>query len=418
MLKKYVAGGGSFPQSLTIQPLFSLEVFPWKWYFLPVYMANKRVLLFYITESSGHHVAARAIETGVRHLDRAARVLSVDSFRFTNPILERVVRKTYLQVIKNTPEIWDWLYDNSEFKEGTNHFRKLIHKLNSLKLKKLIAEEKPDVIVCTQAFPCGTISDYKKTEKADIPLIAVVTDFAAHSYWIYDNVDVYIVPTVEVRECLIDHGIAREKVKVLGIPINPAFNETVDRDASRRHFGLLPDLPAVLIMGGGLGLGPIKDIVKQIDKIDQPFQIVVATGINRMLKRSLDRKAGRMAKPIQVLGYVHAMNELMSASDILVTKPGGLTTSEAFAMNLPLVIVNPIPGQETKNADFLIRKRAAVTADNSEMVASTVADLLKYPAKLKLMRENAKHLSRPDSALAIAREVLRFKHVSAAVAAE
>jgi len=375
-------------------------------------MGNKRILLFYITESSGHHIAARSIEAGVKHYDRTAHTRSVDSFRFTNPILERVVTKTYLQVIKNTPEIWDWLYDNSEVRERTHHFRKLIHKFNSIKLRKLIAAEKPDVIVCTQAFPCGTISDYKKTQGVTIPLVAVITDYAAHSYWLYDNVDLYIVPTAEVRESLADHGIDRDRIKVLGIPINPAFHVSVERDAARRHFGLSPDLPVVLIMGGGQGLGPIKDIVRDIDRIDQPFQIVVATGINKMLKRSLDRKVKKMSRPVRILGYTHNMNELMCAADLLVTKPGGLTTSESLAMGLPLLIINPIPGQETKNADFLIRKRAALAADNSEMVASTVADLLKHPAKLKLMRENAKHLSRPDSALAIAGEIMHYSHAS------
>ena len=369
-------------------------------------MPHKRILIFYISESSGHHVAARSIEQAIKRLEPHTHVATVDSFRFTNPILERVITKTYLQVITNTPEIWDYLYDNAEFRKRTAHFRKLIHKFNSIKLKKLIEQERPDAIVCTQAFPCGSISDFKKTENVAIPLIGVVTDFAAHSYWLYDNVDMYAVPTVEVRASLVDHGIERDRVKVLGIPINPAFTEHYDKVESRVRFGLAPDLPVVLIMGGGQGLGPIKDIVRELEKTHASFQVVVVTGINRILKRSLERRVSGCAKPLTVLGYVDNMPDLMSAADMLITKPGGLSTTEALALGLPLLIVQPLPGQETKNAQFLMRKRAALIADNNAMAATIVQDLAKHPAKLRAMGENARHLSRRDSALAIAREIL------------
>ncbi|MDP8262136.1 MAG: glycosyltransferase [Candidatus Ancaeobacter aquaticus] len=371
-------------------------------------MSNRNIFILYITKNSGHHMAARSIERGIKKLDKTVNPMTVDSFRYTNPILERVITKTYLQVIKNTPDIWDYLYDNKGFKDKTEYIRNMVYKFNSEKLKKLIAFKKPELVICTQAFPCGTISDFKRTSGIDLPLVAVVTDFAAHSYWIHDNVDLYIVPTEEVKMSLIERGVYEERIKVLGIPISPYFNGNVSKQETREKLGLSADEPLVLVMGGGQGLGPIKKIVTELDKLDVPLQIAVVTGVNKLLYQNMIRRNNKTKKRVRVYGYVKNIYDLMHVSDILVTKPGGLTTSEALAVGLPMIIINPLPGQEMKNTDYLIRQNVALVASGKKHVSTLVNELLQDSEKLTKMKENAFRLSKPESSLDIAKEVLKY----------
>src|SRR3989338_4475697 len=190
----------------------------------------KRVLLLYISEDSGHHCASLAIEHALHELDPTVKTLNINSFNYTNPILEKIINRTYMGVVKRTPEIWDYLYDNPRVLRSTQRLREMIHKFNSAKLKTLLDEFRPDAIVCTQAFPCGMVADYKKSFDLDVPLIGVLTDFAPHSYWIYNNVDRYVVPSEETGKKLIENGIDPQKVAVFGIPIYPKFREAVNKE--------------------------------------------------------------------------------------------------------------------------------------------------------------------------------------------
>src|SRR3989338_3438680 len=190
----------------------------------------KKILLLYISENSGHHCASIAIEKALHELDPQVKTLNINSFNYTNPILEKVINRTYLSVIKRTPEIWDYLYDNPKVLKKTQSLRDMIHRFNSGKLKALLDEFEPDCVVCTQAFHCGMIADYKKTYNLNTPLIGALTDYAPHSYWIYDNVDRYIVPSEGTAKKLIDNGIDPAKVMRFGIPVDPKFCEPLDKE--------------------------------------------------------------------------------------------------------------------------------------------------------------------------------------------
>ena len=369
-------------------------------------MAKKRVLLLYISVNSGHQKAALAIEKALRLVDPETEILNVNSFNYTNPLVEKVINRTYLGVIKNRPEVWEYLYDNPKVFRSLGRLRDLIHKFNSGKLKTLLDEFKPDVIACTQAFPCGMIADYKTSFGLDVPLIGVLTDCYPHSYWFFDSIDYYIVNSETATKRMEEHGIPREKVKVYGIPIDPKFSEKVDAGGIRKRLGLDPELPTVLIMGGNQGLGPIAELVNELNKVSSPFQLIVVAGSNKRLFGWLERRKRSLRFKTVVYGFTTEVYELMSVSTLIVTKPGGLTISEALSKELPIIILNPIPGQEAKNTEYLISEGAAVKADNAADAALLTDMLLGNRSKLEHMRANAQRIAKPRSSTDIARLIL------------
>ncbi|MCU0651260.1 MAG: UDP-N-acetylglucosamine 2-epimerase, partial [Candidatus Omnitrophica bacterium] len=334
------------------------------------------------------------------------QTLNINAFRYTNPISEQIVNQIYTTVIKRTPKLWDMIYDNPEVKKRLDKIKNAVHKMNTPKFARLFEKFTPDIVICTQAFPCGMVADYKKTCGSDIKLIAVLTDYIPHSYWVYDAVDLYITPSEEVSKRLILKGVPAEKIKPLGIPFDPKFNVPVDKDKVYHKLNLNPDLKTVLIMGGGQGLGPIKTIVKALEKVKSDFQEIIVTGTNKKLYKSLKKKIKKYKKKIHLLGYVDNVNELMTISHAIVTKPGGITTSEALSKKLPMLILRPIPGQEESNTVYLTGKKAAIRITKPKQVTHLIEDLFTDSHKLKSMAEAAGHLAKPNAAMDIAKLAL------------
>lgn len=369
-------------------------------------MSKKRVLLMYISENSGHHRACLAIEKSMKYLSGDVETLCVNSFCYTNPILEKIINKAYMGVIQTRPEVWGYLYDNPRVVEKTHRLRATIHKYNSQKMKNLLDDFKPDAVVCTQAFPCGILADYKKSAKIELLLSGVLTDYSPHSFWAYDNVDMYFVPSEETKEKLISNGIAADRIRLTGIPIDPVFKKVVDKKKVRHSLGLLPEKPIILVMGGSQGIGPIKEIMKVLNNVKADFQVVVVAGSNKRLYRYLKNRSARFNKKTIVLSYSDNINELMEISSIVISKPGGITMSEALAKGLIIFIVKPIPGHEQLNTDHLTKHRVAIKIDNLPDIGIFLKELLIKPQALTNMRQRAKIFSRPDSASDIARAVL------------
>ena len=370
--------------------------------------AAKRILLLYITELSGHHRAAIAVEKALKFLNPQNHVYNLNSFNYTNPILEKIINRTYTGIIKRTPEVWEYLYDNPKVVINTQRLKEMMHRYNSSKMKTLIEDFKPDVIACTQAFPCGMVADYKVTYASGIPLVAIVTDFYPHSYWIYESVDRYVVASEEAKTKLVENGISPNKVLILGIPIDRGFKAQLNAHSLFEQFGFEKGVKTILVMGGGGGLGPIKRMVFALDKINSKIQIIVVTGTNTRLYSYLIRHSKNFKKKAAIIGYANNMPELMSISDMIITKPGGLTVSEALARSLPIIIINPIPGQEAKNSQFLLQQRVALKANDEKDLAILVDSLCNTPSKLEAMKEAATALGRPDSALNIAATILEL----------
>ena len=370
------------------------------------FMHPKRIILMYISEVSGHRSATLAIEKAIKQLHPDTEILNINAFNYTNPISEKVINRIYMEVIKRTPKIWDYLYDNPSVVKGLENIKQHIHKSNSPKLKKLFDSFNPDLVVCTQAFPCGMVADYKKTYGVNLPLVAVLTDYIPHAYWIYDAVDYYITPSEEVSARLEKKGVQSSKIKPYGIPFDPKFNQKLKHEDIFCKLKLNSHKPVVLIMGGGQGLGPIKTIVKSLEKSEYDIQELIVAGTNKKLFRALKRKIKHYKKEIHLFGFVENIHELMYISKVIISKPGGVTTAEVLSMGLPMVIVKPIPGQEINNTNFLTQKQAAIKVDDPKEVYQVIDDLLKNKVKLERLKIAGLKIAKPDASVDIAKLIL------------
>ncbi|MBI4341807.1 MAG: hypothetical protein HY599_00395 [Candidatus Omnitrophica bacterium] len=361
----------------------------------------RRFLVLHITPGSGHHRAGCAIEQTLVHLDPSCTVVNLDAFHFTSRFVRWAIGRTYSSLIRHQPDVWEYLYDNPAVHRRVEYFRALLNRYQAGKLSTLLERVKPDAIVCTQAYPCGVVADFKKHHGLPIPLVGVLTDYAPHLYWFHETVDAYVVPSEQVKRRFLTQGVEASRVKVLGIPIDLRFLEPVDRAAAARRFGLDLRHPILLIMGGGGGFGQLREIMLNLDRLPHPCQFVVVAGMNRSLFSWLT--ASRFRHRLLALAYTREIPTLMSLATLLISKPGGLTTSEALAKQLPLVIVNPIPGQEAYNARYLLSQGAAVQAGSPDTVRQTIRDVLDNPEYLEILRRRSAELAHPNASLDLAK---------------
>jgi processive 1,2-diacylglycerol beta-glucosyltransferase len=250
------------------------------------------------------------------------------------------------------------------------------------------------------------VADYKKTYGVNLPLVAVLTDYIPHSYWIYDEVDYYITPSEEVSARLEKKGVKPAKIKPYGIPFDHKFNQKLYAEVIFGRLKLDPHKPVVLIMGGGQGLGPIKTIVKSLEKSAYDIQELIVAGTNKKLFRSLKRKIKHYKKNIHLFGFIQNIHELMHISSVIISKPGGVTTAEVLSMGLPMVIIKPIPGQEINNTIFLTQKQAAIKVDEPKEAYQVIDDLLKNRVKLERLRAAGLKIAKPGASMDIAKLLL------------
>ncbi len=376
-------------------------------------MNRKKILLAYITDYSGHHRAALAIKEALVKLGvNRDDVKDIDFLKYLHPIGRIIVEKSYLRMLKKNPQTWEYLYDNRKVRRRLEKWINRLGVWKSLKLKRLIEKFDPDIFCCTQAFPALMLANFKQHgsfKTALPPIVGVLTDYSPHRYWVHPNIDLYVVPSNEVAGVLASRGVKAERIKDFGIPIDPEFiTERVDKKAIIKEMGLMESRPVILLMGGGQGLGPIREVMSKLaDGFRVSFNLVVVCGRNARLQKEIQREADLFHWPIKILGYTENINELMKISSLIVTKPGGQTVSEALACGLPMVLINPIPGQEVRNAQVLIKNNLAVLADDSEDAAHLVFQLLNDRETREQMRSRAEKFAKPDAALAIAYALIK-----------
>ncbi|MEW5895275.1 MAG: glycosyltransferase [Candidatus Omnitrophota bacterium] len=374
---------------------------------------KRRILLMYITRVSGHRQATMAIQHALKEIDPTIDAPTINGFGYTYPRLEKVVNSAYMSVIKTTPKVWDYLYDNPNIVKKSKRIKDFLHKTSHAKMGKLIEKYHPDAVVCTQAFPCGMVADYKKEHGAKFKVIGVLTDYAPHSYWINEGVDYYIVPSTEAKERFITKSVSEDSIKVYGIPVRSKFAAQLGKQPIADKLGIDLSIPTVLVMGGGQGLGPIRGVVKSLMTIEMPLQLVVLTGVNKKLMKWLEKqqtkkRPKKQTKNKKLIFYEYSNNvdELMEAATLIITKPGGMTTAECLCKGLPMVIVNPLPGQEMRNTDFLLQKGIAIRIDKTNDIGEEVELLLKSPEKIIDMSKAAYAEAKPHAALDIAQLIL------------
>jgi len=357
-----------------------------------------KILICYLVHLSGHHSAALAIERALTRLDPHIETLVVDLLAYTHPQWAAIIQNTYLGTIRRTPDVWNALYDSPAIELRTRAMRRLIQRGRSRSFVNLMESFRPDAAVCTQAHPLAVLSAFAQRQRPDLPLWGVLTDFVPHRFWVTESHDVkYVVPLQSAADRLVWLGVDRARIHMLGIPVWPELQPQRYLSFRGRYER------RVLVMGGGRGLGVRYRTLRELDRSPQPFTIDVVTGINRSLRGQLARKRHRFRHPIRVRGHVENTMALMHRAELLISKPGGVTSAEAMAVGLPMVLVRPLPGQEQGNTDVLVRHGAAVHIQRERDLAPVVTSLLAKPALLAMMRERALALGRPGAALDMAR---------------
>ncbi len=354
----------------------------------------------------GHTSAANALKAALSEGDPHFEATVVDSYKYAASVVSRVVSNGYLGMVKTIPQMYRFLYNRAERATEVGPFRAWVHQFTAGNLRSLMLQLRPDVVICTHAFPCGVMAEYKNEFSDAPPVMGVVTDFAVHAFWIHTNIEAYAVATEEMRATLVARGIPYERIVVSGIPVNPAFG-TPDphRALLRERLGLPSDRSVVLLMGGGLGIGPLETMMQALDRVAAPLCAVAIVGRSSRSEQRVLEYAHRIHYPLRVVRFVNNVHDYMHASDLLITKPGGLTSSEALAARLPMVLFKPLPGQEERNTRYLVQRRAAVRAKSASDLTQTVQSLLANDERRTQMRAAMQSLSKPDAAAQIARAI-------------
>lgn len=356
------------------------------------------VLFLSASVGEGHTAAAHAVCSALCASVPDCGCEVVDSYRYASEVFHRVASNGYIGMVKVLPQLYGVIYDQAERATKVSGFKKWLHRYTALNLRQYVADLSPDVVVCTHAFPCGVMAEYKR-EFADSPsVVGVVTDFVVHPFWIHRNIDGYAVATSTMRSALVSRGVRPDRVTVTGIPIDSRFGLRADRAAVRRALGLKPDRTTLLVMGGGVGIGPLEKAIAGIDRLAHDVQTVVVVGKNPSLERRVSDVARTLAHPVKVVGFVSNVFEYMQAADVLVSKPGGLTSSEALAAELPLVMLRPLPGQEERNTRYLEDAGTGIRVQTARELVHALDRLLSNRGELDAMRARARELARPDAA--------------------
>jgi processive 1,2-diacylglycerol beta-glucosyltransferase len=364
-------------------------------------MLNK-VLILSASAGAGHLRAAQAIEKAFAESNAAHEVKNIDTLEYTNSIFRKLYSKAYIEVVNRTPELFGWFYDYFDKPWHNERSRLIVDKLNTRPFVKMLESYQPDIIVCTHFLPAEIISWLKGKGKINTRQAIVITDFDLHAFWLFHNFEHYFVAFEETKIHLEALGFNSDKVTATGIPIDPVFALHKDKIEMRRLHNLSPDLPTILVSAGGFGTGPVEKLIQSLTKMRNKAQVVVICGKNNELKERVDSflRDAPAGLPVifKSLGFTTEMDSYMSAADLILGKTGGLTTSEALAKGLGFVIVDPIPGQEQRNADHLLEEGVAIKCNNWPALAYKIDKLLDNPQRIAEMQMKSRNLARPSAA--------------------
>lgn len=352
---------------------------------------------------TGHNQVANALAEAVSVLGHTADV--VDALAVGSPLVSKCLTGGFIQILNKAPVIYRVAYDRTELPGHLDGLKRIsvgtLTKLIWPRLKELLAHTQPDVVVGTHPFVLGVLANLRRTGRLRCRLAGVLTDFAPHGMWLHAGVDMYYVATPNMALTMARQGLDARFVHVTGIPIRGVFTQTTERAAAALELGLDPAKPTVLMMGGGLGLGPMREMVAAAHNAGLPLQILAVAGHNRRLYAQLEpltRPVAGNPAAVHLYGYVPYVHRLMAVSDLLVSKPGAITASEALALALPMLLMEPIPGHEERNQAALVASGAARAVGSPTELTTALRELFADPAALEAMRRAAQRTAEPSAA--------------------
>lgn len=358
-----------------------------------------RALILSVSAGGGHKHAALALKDYILKFEPVSEVKILDTIKYINPILNKVLIGGYLNTLKITPSLFGKIYrftENTGKDDSISSFKNKLTEIMAHKILPAIEKFKPDIIICTHWYPVEMVSILKKKNKLNIPIVCIITDYAPHSFWIYPQVDSYIVSNKDMIEEMVHRGINRNSIFDSGIPVGSDFFDIYNRNDTLKELKLDPNKQVILIMGGSLGMGRISGIYSQIANSTKDIQVIVVAGNNKKLYTKLMSIKKTSNVDTRILGFTKDVNKYMQCSDILITKPGGLTISEALICQIPIVLFSPIPGQEEKNEEFLLKHNLAISIGDGTNCREKIEQLLSSSETLKIMKHNCKKFSKPN----------------------
>lgn len=337
-----------------------------------------KLLILSVSIGDGHLKAAEAIRLYAKKHCPEIEVKEVDYLKYVSYVADKIIVDGYISTLKLVPMLYGKIYSESK-DHNLKKISGVFNKISQNKMEELIEEFEPDVIACTHPFPIETIAALKQKRIIDVPTIAVITDYNIHPRWIYDDVDGFIVPNEDFIEEVMKMGISKQKIYPFGIPVAENFSDikAADKTQLMAELGFDNSSPIVLLMGGGLGLGHLSEIFEELLSSELEFQTIVCAGSNEDLVSDLEQlysESGKRKK-VAILGYTNKVNLLMAISAAIITKPGGLTITEAMQMRLPIIIKYPLPGHEEENADYLLNAGIALSS-NYKSISQLLGQIL------------------------------------------
>jgi len=363
-----------------------------------------KAMILYANAGNGHRRAAEALAAVCEQDERFSEVRLNDALEYTNKVFQELYANLYIEAVKKAPALWSIAFDESDQPWRGEKGRMLLHYIHALSLSKEIRKFNPDLCLCTHFMPADIIATLLREDRLHTDLGVVVTDYYVHASWLEAYASRYYVAKAESREQLMQLDFPAERVKTLGIPIDPLFENLGDRDTLCAKHGIEPSLPLVLLSAGAFGVMSGGDMGQMLSSITTPCHLVVVCGNNKKLKEQIEKHIeshGAENITYHILGFTKEMHEWMAMASLFIGKPGGLTASECLACGLPMVIWNAIPGQEAFNTIYLLENGAAIAPDNISTLPFRIDELLQNPERLKRMQEAAKTQGRPDAARAI-----------------
>ena len=364
------------------------------------YRQKDKMLILSATFGDGHKQVANAISEAVQYKLPKVEPIILDIMEWIHPVLYPVSNYFYKSVIKKFPQVYGYLYQKTREKNSFSVKLNTLFSLGMRSMLEILNKINPSVVVSTYPIAAGIMSKLKEQGLIDVPVVTIITDYTDHSYWIHSYTDQYVVGSKQVRDRLIKLGVDSKKIKCTGIPVRQKFVKKQSRELLAKKYCLNSNQFTILVMGGGDGFfGKGTSTFQALENLSCPVQMIVVCGRNKKLRNQLEEELRTSKHNVLVLGFCENIDELMAVADLMISKPGGVTTSEAIAMELPLMIFNPLPGQEEDNANYLVDTGIAVRAENEQDLLMKIQSMINDTFSLLSMKQKTKQIQTNSSSL-------------------
>ncbi|GED72519.1 UDP-glucuronosyltransferase [Brevibacillus reuszeri] len=357
----------------------------------------KKILIFSASIGNGHNQAARAMQESLA--ENGCTSMIIDTLEYISPTFHKILLESYMNLLRLSPKMWGRIYHNTE-KSRFFDMNVLMNKLLANKLKKLINSVQPDAFIATHPFASCMLSVLKGRNDWREPIYTIITDYTIHPSWINHHINYYFIGHEQLYYLVDLYRQDHRKFIPMGIPIMRKFSLPLDAQEIRQKLGLTPEQKSIILSGGGLGLGSMEKVLDGLEAIDLPLKTFVLTGTNDKLYKKVTNRSYR--HEVVPLKFISNFHEYLETADLIVTKSGGLTSAEVMSKRVPMIIYNPLPGQEERNSHFLLNNGCAVHANLSEQLIYFIDELLHSPSKVEYMRRMGQKISKPDAAQRIA----------------